>query len=68
MCRLYHFLIVGKTTLLKLLGGQMFSGQFTGNRAINSAIPPRKAYDEVLYLFPSNVEGFSTLEGEQQSN
>jgi hypothetical protein len=38
---------IGKTTLLKLLGGQMFSGEFNGLRAINNIIPKKDVYDQV---------------------
>ena len=41
----------GKTTLLKLLGGQMFCGEFRGIRAINQIVPPRMKYDEVSTNF-----------------
>jgi ABC-type multidrug transport system ATPase subunit len=39
--------LIGKTTLLKLLGGQMFSGEFNGLRAINNIIPKKDVYDQV---------------------
>jgi ATPase subunit of ABC transporter with duplicated ATPase domains len=37
----------GKTTLLKLIGGQMFQGEFNGVRAINNTIFSRNKFDEV---------------------
>lgn len=40
--------MLGKTTLLKLLGGQMFSGEFHGVRGINNIIPQKLVYDQVM--------------------
>ncbi len=41
-------ILLGKTTLLKLIGGQMYGGEFSGLRGINRLIPEeRKTYDEV---------------------
>ena len=41
---------VGKTTLLKLIGGRMYSGDFFGIRSINSEVPPAASYDTVTVL------------------
>jgi ABC-type multidrug transport system ATPase subunit len=44
----------GKTTLLKLLSGQMFSGEFSGIRAINNFVPSTAKYDEVSVVIHSS--------------
>lgn len=45
----------GKTTLLKLLGGQMFQGEFSGTRAINNVVYNKKKYDDVSVILSSSI-------------
>jgi ABC-type molybdenum transport system ATPase subunit/photorepair protein PhrA len=46
MC-VYISLLIGKTTLLKLLAGRMYTGEFDGIRVINGQTFPPRDYDEV---------------------